>query len=120
MSKKSSPVLLKVSFKRCVFSAVLKTLFVALALILFGSVFQAFAGDTVNDRTPHEVLNLCSVNSSMFAERIFPRSGSYGLTRLHMYLGETPWIVLNRNMEIMKMIFCSIDSQGSCLRIGTM
>ena len=31
----------------------------------------------------HEFLDLCSVISSLFAERIFPRSGSYGLTRLH-------------------------------------
>ena len=79
----SPHVSLKVSFKRCVFNAVLKTRTVALTLMLFGSVFQAFAADTVNDRAPHEFFDLCSVNSSLFAERIFPRSGSYGLTRLH-------------------------------------
>ena len=44
--------------KRCAFSAVLKVLIVALALILFGRVFQAFAADTVNDRAPHEFLDL--------------------------------------------------------------
>ena len=42
-----------------------------LALILSGSVFQAFAADTVYDRAPHEFLDLCFVNSSLFAERIF-------------------------------------------------
>ena len=42
-----------------------------LALILFGSVFQAFAADTVNDRAPHEFLDLCSVSSSLFAQRIY-------------------------------------------------
>ena len=83
MSRKSPHVLLKVSFEKMFFSAVLKILIVALALILFGSVFQAFAADTVNDRTTHELLDSCSVNSSLFAERIFPRSGSYGLTWLH-------------------------------------
>ena len=56
---------------------------VALALILFGSVFQAYAADTVKHRAPHEFLDLCSVNSSFFAERILLRNGSYGLTRLH-------------------------------------
>ena len=60
----------------------MKTPTVALALILFGSIFQAFASDTVNDRAPHEFLDLCSVNSSLFAERIFQQSGSYSLTRL--------------------------------------
>ena len=29
--------------------------------------------DTVNDRAPHEFLDLCSVNSSLFAERTFVR-----------------------------------------------
>ena len=33
-------------------------LIVELPLILFGSVFQAFAADTVNGRTPHEFLEL--------------------------------------------------------------
>ena len=33
-------------------------LIVALALILFGSVFQTFAADTVNDRAPREVLDV--------------------------------------------------------------
>ena len=80
------------------FSAVLKTPTVALALTLFGRVF---AVDTVNDSAPHEFLDLCSVNSSMFAERIFPRTGSYALTRLHKSVGETPWIVFNTNMEIL-------------------
>ena len=93
-------------------------LIVALALILFGSVFQAFAVDTENARAPHEFLDFCSVNNSLFTERIFPPSGSYGLTRLHKQVGETPWIVLNTNMEILKMILCLIGSQCSCLRIG--
>ena len=62
-------------------------LIVALALISFGSVLQTFAADTVNDRAPHEFLDLCSVSSSLFAERIFPRSGSYGLARLHKTVG---------------------------------
>ena len=57
--------------KRRVFSAALKVLIVALAQILFGSVFQDFAADTVNDRDPHEFLDLCSVSSNLFAERIF-------------------------------------------------
>ena len=35
-------------------------------------------------------------------------------------VGETPWIVLNTNMEILKMILCSIGSQCSCLRKGVM
>jgi len=48
----------------------LKTQPVALALILFGHIFQAFAADMVNDRAPHECLYLCSVNSSLFAERM--------------------------------------------------
>ena len=73
----------KKALKRRVFSAVFKILMVALALILFGSVFQAFAADTVNDRAPQEFLDLCSVNSTLFAEPIFPCSGSYGLTGLH-------------------------------------
>ena len=42
----------KSGLKRCVFSAVLKILIVVLALILFGSVFQAAATDTVTDDTP--------------------------------------------------------------------
>ena len=37
------------------FSAVLKTPTVALDLLLFGSVFQDFAEDTLNDRAPHEL-----------------------------------------------------------------
>ena len=67
---KSPHVLLKVSFERMYFSAILK---ISLALILFGSVFLAFAAGTVNDRAPHECLDLCSVDSSLFAERLFPR-----------------------------------------------
>ena len=47
--------------------------------MLFGSVFQAFAADTVNDRAPHAFLHLCSIISSLFAELVFPQSG---LTRL--------------------------------------
>ena len=35
-------------------------------------------------------------------------------------VGETPWIVVNTNMEILKMILCSIGSQCSCLRKGVM
>ena len=50
MSRESPHVSFKVSFKNIVFSAVLKTPTVALSLILFGSVFQAFAVDMVNDR----------------------------------------------------------------------
>ena len=73
----------KKTLKICVFSTVLKTLIVALALILFGSVFQALAAETVNDRAPCKFFGLFSVNSSLFAERIFHRSGSYSLTRLH-------------------------------------
>ena len=60
----------KQALKIRVSSAVLKILIVALALILFGSVLQAFAADTVNDRAPHEFLELCYVNSCLFAERI--------------------------------------------------
>ena len=56
----------KQALKRCVFNVVLKTQTVALALILFGSVFQVFAADTVNDRAPHKFLDLCSVNCSLF------------------------------------------------------
>ena len=49
----------------CVFSAVLKLQIVAMALILFGNIFQAFAADTVNDRAPHKCLGLCYVNCSI-------------------------------------------------------
>ena len=35
-------------------------------------------------------------------------------------VGETPWIVVNTNMEILKMILCSIGIQCSCLRKGVM
>ena len=53
----------KGALKRCDFSAVLKILIVVLALILFGSVFQAFAVLMVNDCAPHKFfLDLCSVN----------------------------------------------------------
>ena len=45
--------------------------------MLFGSVFQASAAHTVNDRAPHEVLYLCSVNSSLFAERILTATPHY-------------------------------------------
>ena len=47
----------KQASKRRVFNAVLKTQTVALAHILFGSVFHAFAAD----RAPHEFFDLCSV-----------------------------------------------------------
>ena len=35
-------------------------------------------------------------------------------------VGETTWIILNTNMEILKMTLCSIGSQCRCLRIGVM
>ena len=41
------------ALKRCVSSAVLKILIVALALILFGNVFQSFAVDMLND---HQII----------------------------------------------------------------
>ena len=47
--------------------------------MLFGSVFQAFDADTVNDRAPHEFLDLCSVSSSLFAEcSVGPRTEPCG------------------------------------------
>ena len=57
------------------FQCFLKILIVPLALVLFGSVFQAFAADIVNNRAPHKFLDLYSVDNSLFAERIFPWSG---------------------------------------------
>ena len=38
---------------------------------MFGNVFQAFTVDTVNDRAPHNVFNLCSVNSSLLMAAVF-------------------------------------------------
>ena len=67
MSWKRPYVLLKVSFEKMCFSAVLKILIVALALILFGHVFQAFAADTVNNLALHEFLAFCSVLYNVFA-----------------------------------------------------
>ena len=92
MSRKGPHELLNVSFEKMCFHAVLKKLIVALALILFRNVFKAFAADTVNSRVPHKFLDLCSVSSSsLFAERIFPRSGLYGLTRLYKYPLVSRW-----------------------------
>ena len=65
MPRKSPHVLLKVSFKNMYLSGILKILIVPLALILFGSEFQAFVADPVNDRAPHEFLDLCSVKGEM-------------------------------------------------------
>ncbi|KAK2175026.1 hypothetical protein NP493_758g00009 [Ridgeia piscesae] len=49
---------------------------------LIGSTIGLCCGYGERSRSP-QVLDLYSVNSSLFAERIFPRSGSYGLTMLH-------------------------------------
>ena len=40
-------------------------------------------GYSERSRSSHVFRTLCSANSSLFAKRIFPLSGSYGLTRLH-------------------------------------
>ena len=60
----------KEALKRCVFGTVLNILIVALALILFGSVFQAFA----------TMLAICNVDTS---GAIFSALCSIGKKQLH-------------------------------------
>ena len=55
----SSHISLIVSFKKMCLQGCLEDTDCCTGSMLFGSVFQAFAADTVNDRAPHEFLDLC-------------------------------------------------------------
>ena len=41
--------------------------------IILKTINKKHAADTVNGRAPHNCLDMCYVNSSLFVERIFPQ-----------------------------------------------